>query len=622
MENNELELRTIYDLLGLDFFIPDYQRGYRWQRIQVKNLLDDIWNFKDNCKKNDFYCLQPIVVIELKNDDKVKHDLALDQTWYEVIDGQQRLTTIRIILTYLVKEHLRRTLEEAYPTKKEFTLKYATRTDSQQFLDNIQPNSKNIDYFHISEAYDEVKLWFKDKNYNDCNKFLEIFIAKKEDVNSVQVVWYNVKEPGTNPIEIFTRINMGKIPLTNAELVKALFLQKNNFTDDKVNLKQLQIASEWDTIEKTLQDDEFWYFIYNPDNPLKYDNRIEYIFDLMKNKKKDHEFYYTFNEFQKDFTESKVGKEKPEIDKIWLATKQYFLSIEEWFKDPVLYHLIGFLIDCNYDIDKLRKESTKNTKDKFKIYLKAEISDKVKCQVDDLEYNSGYTKKVLLLFNIQTILASKKAEMRFPFYKYKDDDWDIEHVRSQTEKQITASTRKDWALDVLEYFTGENGFSDKIIDNTTEKAIQKEVVQNMIKIQEKDETQIQEDIEIYNFCKILIEILESDKIDEEQFNRNYDNLSLYFNEKAAPININSISNLALLDSATNRSYKNAMFPIKRKRIIQNDMNGIFVPICTKNLFLKFYSKKMGDVMYWKDSDAADYLNAIKKTLKDYLPIQN
>ena len=78
--------------------------------------------------------------------------------------------------------------------------------------------------------------------------------------------------------------------------------------------------------------------------------------------------------------------------------------------------------------------------------------------------------------------------------------------------------------------------------------------------------------------------------------------------------------MALLDSTTNRSYGNSFFPIKRKRIIENDSKGIFVPIATKNLFLKYYSKKLGDVMYWNNDDAKDYLDAIKITLKDYLTV--
>jgi hypothetical protein len=64
-----------------------------------------------------------------------------------------------------------------------------------------------------------------------------------------------------------------------------------------------------------------------------------------------------------------------------------------------------------------------------------------------------------------------------------------------------------------------------------------------------------------------------------------------------------------------------MFPIKRKKIIDNDMNGIFVPICTRNLFLKSYSRKMSDLLYWKANDASDYLAGIKRTIKEFLPPQ-
>ena len=84
--------------------------------------------------------------------------------------------------------------------------------------------------------------------------------------------------------------------------------------------KQIQIASEWDTIEKTLQDEAFWLFIYNPDNPLKYDNRIEYIFDLMKSRTKESEYYHTFNEFAKYFQNNK--KHNDSIDDIWISIKK------------------------------------------------------------------------------------------------------------------------------------------------------------------------------------------------------------------------------------------------------------------------------------------------------------
>lgn len=612
MEENILVLKSINQLFEYSFFIPSYQRGYRWSDTQVTQLLEDIWQFsqKEGKSKGEFYCLQPIVV---------KYNNAK----FEVIDGQQRLTTIFILIKYLED-----VVNIAFQNFTFNSPDYDTRKDSTEFLDNIKYKTENdakvnIDYFHIWSAYNLIKVWFEKKE-NNINKidFLNTLLkfkieevdGKKIDTaNNVRVIWYEVHEPKTNPIDIFTRINIGKIPLTNAELVKALFLQKDNFTADKVNLKQLQIASEWDAIEKTLQDDAFWYFIYNPENPLKYDNRIEYIFDLMKFKNKDHEFYYTFNLFQKDFTASKTPQENSTIDIIWLSIKQYFLRIEEWFRDPELYHLIGFLIDCKMNINTLKKESEGKTKIKFKEYLITEIKKIVNCQVDSLEYGDKRIKKVLLLFNIQTILSSRKAEMKFPFFKYKTDNWDIEHVRSQTAKEISGSNRVDWSIDVLSYFTGLNGYSDKIIaDNKSEKTLQKEYVDKLPEL-ENDNTK--------NFCQRLIKILNSEKIDDDTFKKLYEEILSHFKENSTPDDIDNISNLALLDAATNRSYKNAMFPIKRKRIIQNDKNGIFVPIATKNLFLKFYSKKMGDVMYWKSTDAENYIESIKQTLKAYLPLQ-
>ena len=122
-----------------------------------------------------------------------------------------------------------------------------------------------------------------------------------------------------------------------------------------------------------------------------------------------------------------------------------------------------------------------------------------------------------------------------------------------------------------------------------------------------------------HICETLIQLKGIEKIEDDQFEAAYQLVKKFFREDVQTEDKDDISNLALLDSATNRSYGNAFFPIKRKRIIENDKNGIFVPIATKNLFLKYYSKKMGEIMYWTNQDANDYLTAIKTTLKDFLP---
>src|SRR5690606_37061213 len=115
---------SINQLFGENFFIPDYQRGYRWKPEQVNNLLDDIWDFafpSHSYKKgeNEFYCLQPIVV--RKSEDEK----------FEVIDGQQRLTTI-----YLILKNLEHIIDGEDKNIQSIT--YQTRTNSAIYLDTLE----------------------------------------------------------------------------------------------------------------------------------------------------------------------------------------------------------------------------------------------------------------------------------------------------------------------------------------------------------------------------------------------------------------------------------------------------------------------------------------------------
>src|SRR5690554_5017095 len=163
MEDTEskLTLKPINDLLGESFFIPAYQRGYRWTKRQVKELLNDIWDFRLNNQegsKEAFYCLQPVVVSKR------------NESW-EVVDGQQRLTTINLILEYL-KGAL------TFLEKEKYTIYYETRPNSYDFLQNIDFSRKdeNIDYYHICIAYETIGEWFKSKDGNAKLNFLNTLL--------------------------------------------------------------------------------------------------------------------------------------------------------------------------------------------------------------------------------------------------------------------------------------------------------------------------------------------------------------------------------------------------------------------------------------------------------------
>src|SRR5574344_399726 len=108
MAENTIELKSVGDLHEMNFFIPSYQRGYRWTKEQVEALLNDIDDF-DKRKDGSFYCLQPLVVKEreqatleaIKKAQSINQVKNLPKGSWSVIDGQQRLTTIHLILNVL-----------------------------------------------------------------------------------------------------------------------------------------------------------------------------------------------------------------------------------------------------------------------------------------------------------------------------------------------------------------------------------------------------------------------------------------------------------------------------------------------------------------------------------------
>jgi hypothetical protein len=575
--NKNLDLEPINNLLSKRFFVPHYQRGYRWSKKEVKALLDDVFQFfkeSQNSPKEVFYCLQPLVVTQQ------------NEEWV-LVDGQQRITTILLILTYL----------EAgmeFIGKSKYTLKYETRTNSEKFINRIKEAKEeerldNIDYYHIWEAYQAIEEWFATKDGSVKNALLNTFLNDNIIGKNVKVIWYEVN--GSDAIEIFTRINMGKIPLTNAELIKALFLKKDNFNtiiEAQIHLKQIEIASEWDRIENKLQTESFWYFIH--DNQRQYDTRIEFVFDLMKNKLHNPDDYFTFIEFNTDFENGR------KIDDVWIEVKKYFMTMEEWYNDNTLYHLVGYLIHTGAKITDLIENSQKLSKSGFHDFLRDKIKDKLKnVELDDIYYGDGRIKNLLLLYNIESILQNSKSNIKFPFDEFKKESWDIEHISSVMSEIPSLIKSKKWLENIYEFFTGNT-----VLDHY-----------------EKG------DKEADKIIKKIHELLTKEQYTIEEFEKVYKITLTYFKEDYQSSEserkgfTHSISNLTLLDSNTNRSYQNAVFPVKRKRILKNDMKGIFVPLCTKNVFLKCYSEKLDEVMFWKKSDADSYLANIKHTLHYY-----
>lgn len=631
MCSNTIDVRSIASLSGMNFYIPDYQRGYRWTPSQAIQMLSDFEEFckrKDQChvQLGEYYCLQPIVVKKKEWTERKVDGREEYIEGYEVIDGQQRLTTLYIIMKCIWK-----VCEILYPKFQLYSINYETRKeyDSNKFLTEIDRNTDKanefIDFYYMKSVYDAVYQWI-DSRPDLRNEIARILLEHKFDAEenmdlaqNVRIIWYEVSgDNSSSSIDIFTRLNIGKIPLTNAELIKALLLKKGNFLSSDDTMRQLQIATEWNSIEQRLQDDSFWYFLYRSDYPFAYENRIEFIFDLMKRRTIDSEFYHTFNEFNKELESLKSEKKAEQnqryknqvcINKIWDDVKQIYQTFVEWYEDRTLYHLIGFLIEYKADIRTLINASKSKKKDEFLDFIKKEISNKLgRISIDDLSFaeNKYSIKQVLLLFNILTALKDKKSDMRFPFNKYKIEKWDIEHVCSQTDKTITnENQQRRWIDDMLEFFVG-SAAEDKVNQHISN-----------LEIEITNNPELARNVLLRTELKLVKSINSLRKESLSNFENVFKDVQSFFNEDKVEDKDN-ISNLTLLDEETNRSYGNAFFPIKRKRIIANDELGIFVPIATKNLFLKYYSKRSNNLMHWENSDAKDYLACLKEFVSPYI----
>ena len=244
MSNDIIALKPVEELLGKSFFIPDYQRGYRWKEQQASDLLEDIWTFynKKGVDSTAIYCIQPLVVqkkreitledIKQKNSIEEVEALFKNEQW-SVVDGQQRLTTIFLILT---------ALDDKKTTP--YSIEYQTRSGSEIYLKDIQnPNTnymENLDYYHMYKVYQTVISWLANKDNAQKSEL------KKTLLKNVNFIWYQIPEGESEAIAAFTRLNIGKIPLTDSELIKALFLNRNNLLSADSKLKNKQKTKDFD----------------------------------------------------------------------------------------------------------------------------------------------------------------------------------------------------------------------------------------------------------------------------------------------------------------------------------------------------------------------------------------
>lgn len=648
--DNSIKQFAIGEILdGRYFYIPSYQRGYRWTEKQVGDLLRDLLCFANNTKEDyDFYCLQPIIARPITDENKLQElfktiplDVLQKKGVWEIIDGQQRLTSIFLLYKYLVtkKGWDVKTLKEEEDGKELYHILYATRENSAAFLENLnlqminqdEDYKDNVDFYHMANAYKYIDSWIKNegKLINQRyklggsldavrNSFFSLLNGMQDTkTGSVQVLWYELAEDKEkSSIKEFQKINTGKIRLTDAELVKGLFLLNKNFEQSSKFIKQSTLAIEWEFIENTLHANNFWYFLQRKGTDMP--NRIDLLFSLIYKKHKlgeldEEERNVKLKELDKDIQDARKsvifryyydrfeGKQGEKLQKevadAWKEVMTLFRTLDDWFCTPATYNYIGLLSQCGEDISRLimhyESMTDDSTQEDFIEYLKERIRFYLRGvkRDDDGNITTSYKDRkniyrLLLTLNIHLLniqndkLKSESDVYKFPFDVLNAQDWDIEHIDSfHTNALKKEELKKEWISTALE---DRNDF-----------------------LSEEEKKDIKFKMEYKDYDEV-IECLKKNAGETEA------------DEEIK----NGIGNLTLLDSETNRSYGNSLFCTKRRIIIDRIKQGVFIPIATQYIFSKFYDEKGTNRSIWTKEDMKAYQKYIEEMLAEYLPDNN
>ncbi|MBD5216654.1 MAG: DUF262 domain-containing protein [Bacteroidales bacterium] len=565
------------------FEIPSFQRGYRWTSKQVKDLLKDLMHFStaDSTDSNSVYYLQPLVI------------RGEDFRW-QVLDGQQRLTTLKLILN-AIKPYGRSSVNK----KIEYDIRYLIRPNFDFYNAST---TDNLDSYYIAKAQETIKLWLDSQKDDDLAEFADVMFGLSK-TKKVKFIWYEVEGDDcsdSGAIAIFNRLNRGKLKLTPSELIKALLIISADSTE-RIGDSQTVLSMQWNEIERRFMHDDFFSFI-NAGNK-QFDTRTDLLFNhivlSMGVSARDEDFAYRWFQDKYDNNES--------ILDIWEKdVKDTFDLLNQWYSNAEIYNYIGFLSTCNVTIGTIRDtlaSAKRERKDKGGEWRKSDnikiLKNLIKQQfspvfingvevtfpaaIDELDYNyhSSDIRRILLLFNVA---AYSKQALRFPFDKYSDESWDIEHIDSRTENELKKNEdQMKWLVYTREIINELPG--DATVRNQLAQAI--------------DEC-LADGIESQQWFSSYKDI--------------YNRIMSTFRNPDPVVDKDSLGNLTLLDASTNRGYGNALFPYKRKCVVKRDDKGDFVPKCTLNTFLKYYSGT-GDTsglssIYWSEADASSLLNAV------------
>lgn len=579
-----LEPRLVMDggdgkpfVLSGQFFVAAYQRGYRWGRDEVRQLLDDILANtraaeKENRPPSDYY-LQPVVV------------LRRDDMFWELIDGQQRLTTLYLITKFVATRITGATVA--------YDISYETRDregySSSEFLRAVgtpaaeELRSDNIDFHHMALAYDTIEAWFAEQDDPDQSA-RDIHTALS---TCVHVIWYEASSD-TDPNELFVRLNRDRIPLTDSELIKALVLSRSRASDGNSD-RRPEIAAQWDRFEQELRDPQFWAFLTG--SVKRRSTHIDFLFEAMTPTTglRSRPRYWTFGEVRQDV-------ERRGAAAFWRDVVERHGLLTGWYHDRDLYHRIGYLVATGDSITDLIEISRSQTHSAFRASLLERTRrrlDLTASTASSLSYDKNSTKctEVLLLMNVETVLLRGDSGNRFPFHTYATQGWSLEHIHAQNSEGLdTERERRDWIRTHLAK-----------IEATAEPDAEVEAVIREMRAHLADPANRTNDTRFKEIVTDVVKLFSAP------------------NTEANSQDMHGLRNLALLQRDFNSKLNNAVFAVKRERILELDGEGEYILPCTRNAFLKYYTSAADQQLsIWSPQDQDAYYDELIDKVRTFL----
>lgn len=562
------------------YYIAPYQRGYKWaadnEFDQVPQLLND--TYEAYRQKTDNYFLQFITV---------QYDKQKER--YEVIDGQQRLTTLSLLFYVLAtfgKENIAK--------DKVVYSRYDEGNVFDSVIDVIMKDDESRDtdietqdFYYLVRAGRCIRKFLREleqEHEEEIDDYIQ-YIS-----NNVKII-LNIENEFTTPEEVFMNLNDNRVPLSDIYLVKGLLLtlavRRENtnhisYSYEDIMSQRMIMGRMWDEIYSWFSDINVSHYFFKEDN-AGMTRVLEMAIGAIVPQNGNHDLFNLYN--------AQMKNAKDAFDKLQ-RIKHIYLKLKDIYEgDSVLYNMLGYAIFSKSRDDEMRLDLAKDIIDKstrdVKVSLAKQIREKLpklSCpqspslsdeeketylkntmRYDSLRYKSQNYPLTNLLLAFSVFPESQESNYRFDFCSYDREKWSFEHISPQHPKsQVKIS---EAAIGI--------------------------VIERILELSHKNEDEK---------TMLIEQIKNGEKVNVDDIDFLYDD----------GVDLHSLGNMALLSKGENSALSNNPYIAKRNILFNLQNNGNFVPRHTMDVFNKVLNTPSGkpfesDIHVWTNKDITAHI---------------